>query len=45
VLFAAGGVVATVGLVLWATAPSEHAVTVSARPSSDGGALVFSGRF
>jgi tetratricopeptide (TPR) repeat protein len=45
VLFAAGGVIAAVGVVLWVTAPSEHAVAVSARASSDGGALVLSGRF
>ena len=41
----AGGVIATVGIVLFATAPSAHAVEVAARPSSDGGTLVLSGQF
>ncbi|HEX7700546.1 MAG TPA: hypothetical protein VF403_07495, partial [Kofleriaceae bacterium] len=41
----AGGVIATVGIVLFATAPSEHALEVAARPSTDGGTLVLSGHF
>ena len=41
----AGGVIATVGIVLFATAPSEHALEVAARSSGDGGTLVLSGSF
>jgi hypothetical protein len=45
VLFAAGGVIATVGVVVWLTAPSEHAVAVTAHASGDGGAVLVTGRF
>lgn len=50
VLFAVGGVAATVGVVLWLTAPSEspaaqHTLAVSARASSNAGAVVLSGQF
>jgi hypothetical protein len=41
----AGGVIATVGVVLFATAPAAHSLEVAARPSTDGGALVLSGQF
>ena len=41
----AGGAVAAAGIVLYATAPSEHEVQVSALPAPDGGTFVVSGRF
>jgi tetratricopeptide (TPR) repeat protein len=41
----AGGLIATVGIVLFVTAPTEHALEVAARPSTDGGTLVLSGHF
>jgi hypothetical protein len=41
----AGGAVAAAGVVLYATAPNEHEVQVSALPATDGGTLVVSGRF
>ncbi|MEO8846492.1 MAG: tetratricopeptide repeat protein [Kofleriaceae bacterium] len=41
----AGGVIATVGIVLFATSPREHAVELAARPSGDGGTLVLCGQF
>jgi hypothetical protein len=41
----AGGVIATVGIVLFATAPREHSLEVAARPSTEGGTLVLSGQF
>ena len=44
-LVIAGGVIAAVGVVLYVTAPSEHAVAVSARASGDGGSVTLSGRF
>ena len=46
-LFVAGGVIAAVGVVLFVTAPSEHApaVTMTAHASADGAAVWFSGRF
>ncbi|MEP6862245.1 MAG: hypothetical protein ABJE66_16595 [Deltaproteobacteria bacterium] len=41
----AGGAVAAAGIVLYATAPRDHEVRVSALPATDGGTLVVSGRF
>ncbi|HEY6035699.1 MAG TPA: PEGA domain-containing protein [Kofleriaceae bacterium] len=41
----AGGAVAAAGVVLYATAPSEHEVQISALPGPDGGTFVVSGRF
>jgi len=41
----AGGAVAAAGIVLYATAPNEHEVQVSALPAPDGGTFVVSGRF
>ena len=41
----AGGAVAAAGIVMYATAPSDHEVQVSALPASDGGTVVISGRF
>jgi hypothetical protein len=41
----AGGAVAAAGVVLYATAPRDHEVQISAMPATDGGTLVVSGRF
>jgi hypothetical protein len=41
----AGGAVAAAGIVLYATAPRDHEVQVSAVPATDGGTFVVSGRF
>lgn len=46
VLFVAGGALVVTGVVLWATAPSaEHAMTVRAHPSPDGGSVTLAGHF
>jgi len=44
-LVVAGGVIAAVGVVIYVTAPSEHAVRVAAHASPDGGSVTLSGRF
>jgi PEGA domain len=44
-LVVAGGVVAALGVVLWVTAPSEHAVAVAAHAGPDGGTVTITGRF
>ena len=44
-LFAAGGAIAAVGVVLYVTAPAEHEVEVTAHASPDGAAITFAGRF
>jgi tetratricopeptide (TPR) repeat protein len=45
VLVAAGGVAVAAGVVLWLTAPSEHAIQVTPAASSDEASVTISGRF
>jgi hypothetical protein len=44
-LVVAGGVIAAIGVVVYVTAPTEHAVSVAAHASPDGGSVTLSGRF